>query len=68
MSDNFFINSLQGNDDLEKVTVATVVAGAAAAKDSKIAIFLTCEAVSMTPKGGMESLQREGYPLSPTCR
>jgi len=64
MSDKFFINSQQENDDFEKATVATVVTGATAAMDGKIAIFLTCEAVSVTSKGGCDGRATP----SPTCR
>ena len=47
---------------MEKATVAMIVAGAAAAMDGETAMFLTCEAVSLAAKGGMDGLQQGGYP------
>ncbi len=62
MSGKFLVNCPHGSDDLEKATVAMIVAGAAAAMDGETAMFLTCESVRLATKGGMDGLQLEGYP------
>ena len=62
MSDKLLINCQHGSDDLEKATVAMIVAGATAAMDGETAMFLTCESVRLAAKGGMDGLQQEGYP------
>ena len=62
MSDKYLINCQQGNDDLEKATVAMIVAGAASAMNSETAMFLTCEAVTMAKKGAADGMQAEGDP------
>jgi len=62
MSDKFLVNCQHGTDDLEKATVAMIVAGAAAAMDGETAMFLTCESVRLATKGGMDGVQQEGYP------
>ncbi len=62
MANKFLINCQYGSDDLEKASVAMIVAGAAAAMDGETAMFLTCESVKLATKGGMDGLQLEGYP------
>ena len=58
MSDKLLINCQHGSDDLEKATVAMIVAGATAAMDGETAMFLTCESVRLAAKGGMDGLQQ----------
>ena len=62
MTNKFLINCQHGSDDLEKATVAMIVAGAAAAMDGETAIFLTGESVRLATTGGVDGLQAEGYP------
>ena len=62
MTNKFLVNCQTGSEDIEKTTVALIVAGAASAMDSETAIFLTCEAVRLATKGGADGLQVEGYP------
>jgi predicted peroxiredoxin len=49
-------------DDLEKATVAMIVAGAASAMDGETAVFMTGESVRMATKGGVDGLAVEKYP------
>jgi uncharacterized protein len=62
MTNKFLINCQHGSDDLEKATVATIVAGAAAAMDGETAIFMTGESVRLATKGGTDGLQVDKYP------
>ncbi len=62
MTNKFLINCQHGRDDLEKATVATIIAGAAAAMDGETAIFMTGESVRLVTKGGTDGLQVENYP------
>ncbi len=62
MTNKFLINCQHGSDDMEKATVAMIVAGAAAAMDGETAIFMTGESVRLATKGGMDGMQLEGYP------
>jgi len=62
MSDKFLINCQHGNDDLEKATVAMIVAGAAAAMDGETAVFMTGDSVQLATEGGADGLQLEKYP------
>lgn len=56
----FLINSAWGNDDLEKATVAFVVANAAASKgDARV--FLTNAALDLAVAGKADTWQAEGY-------
>jgi len=57
----FLINNAWGNDDLEKATIAFVVANAAAGKgDARV--FLANEGLVLALKGKADNLQAEGYP------
>ena len=62
MTDRYLINCRYGGDDIEKATVAMIVAGAASAMDGDTAVFLTGESVQMATKGGVDDLAAEGYP------
>ncbi len=62
MAHKLLVNCQHGSDDLEKASVAMIVAGAAAAMDGETVMFLTCESVRLATKGGMDGLQLEGYP------
>ena len=62
MTDKYLINCQHGGDDVEKATVAMIVAGAASAMDGETAVFLTGESVRMATKGGVDGLAAEGYP------
>ncbi len=62
MTDKFLINCQHGGDDLEKATVAMIVAGAASAMDGETAVFMTGESVRLATKGGADGLAVEKYP------
>jgi uncharacterized protein len=62
MTDKFLINAQYGSDDLEKATVAMLVASVAAAMDGETAVFMTGESVRLATKGGVNGLALEGYP------
>lgn len=62
MVNKYLVNAQYGSDDVEKATIALIVAGAASAMDGETAVFLTCEAVRLATKGGVDGLQTEGYP------
>ncbi len=62
MTNKYLINCQYGGDDLEKATVAMIVAGAASAMDGETAVFMTGESVRMATKGGVDNLAAEGYP------
>lgn len=62
MASRYLVNCQHGADDLEKATVAMIVAGAAAAMDGETAVFLTCESVRLATMGGVSGHQAEGYP------
>ena len=62
MANKYLINAQHGGDDVEKASVALILAGAAAAMDSETAVFLTCEAVRLATKGGVDGLAVDGYP------
>ena len=62
MTDKYLINCQYGGDDIEKATVAMIVAGAASAMDGETAVFLTGESVRMATKGGVDGLAVEKYP------
>ena len=61
MTKKFLINCQVGGDDLEKATVAMIVAGAASAMSGETAVFMTGESVRM---GGVDGLAIEKYPSS----
>ena len=62
MSGKYLINSAYGAEDLEKATVAMIVASSAAAMDGETAMFLTSESVRLATKGGVDGLTLKGYP------
>ena len=62
MSNKYLINCQYGGDDVEKATVAMIVAGAASAMDGETAVFMTGESVRMATTGGVDDLAAEGYP------
>lgn len=59
---DILINNAFGDDNLEKASVAFIVAGASAARDGQTAMFLTSNAVNLVTKGGAEKVQAEGMP------
>jgi uncharacterized protein len=62
MTGKYLINSQYGTDDLEKATIAMIIASSAAAMDGETAMFLTSESVRLATKGGTDGLGVEGYP------
>ncbi len=62
MTDKYLINCQYGGDDIEKATVAMIVAGAASAMNGETAVFMTGESVRMATKGGVDGLAVEKYP------
>jgi predicted peroxiredoxin len=56
------VNLATGLEDPERVTVALLVAGAAAAGDRQVAMFLTKEAVRLGRPGYGEAVACEGCP------
>lgn len=62
MSNKYLINAQHGADDVEKATVAMIIAGASASMDGETAMFLTCESVRLATKDGTNGLQADGYP------
>lgn len=61
MSNKILVNCAHGTDDIEKATVAFIVASASAASDNETVMFLTGEAVRLATKGGADGHQAEGY-------
>jgi predicted peroxiredoxin len=70
MSDNgnnkVVINLATGLEDPERVTVAFLVAGAAASAGKQVTMFLTKEAVRLATPGVAEGVACEGCPPLPT--
>ncbi len=62
MTNKYLINNSHGSDDLEKATVALIVASAASAMDGETATFLTGEGVRLATIGGADGLAVENYP------
>jgi predicted peroxiredoxin len=62
MSNKVVINLATGLDDAERVTVAFLVGGAAAAKGKQVAMFLTKEAVRLGLPGYADAVACEGCP------
>lgn len=56
------INLATGLEDTERVTVAFLVAGAAAEKGKRVAMFLTKEAVRLAVPGVAEAIACDGCP------
>ena len=61
MSNKILVSCAYGTDDIEKATVAFIVASASAASDNKTVVFLTGEAVRLAAEGGADGHQDEGY-------
>ena len=70
MSDNtnnkVVVNLATGLEDPERVTVAFLVAGAAASAGKQVTMFLTKEAVRLAVPGVAEGVACEGCPPLPT--
>jgi predicted peroxiredoxin len=60
------VNLATGLEDPERVTVAYLVAGAAAAAGKQVTMFLTKEAVRLAVVGVAEGVACEGCPPIPT--
>jgi predicted peroxiredoxin len=60
------VNLATGLEDPERVTVAFLVAGAAAAAGKNVTMFLTKEAVRLAVPGVAEGIACEGCPSLPT--
>jgi predicted peroxiredoxin len=56
------INLTTGHEDVDKVTVAFLVATAALAKDKPVAMFLTKEAVRLGLPGYADAIESAGAP------
>jgi predicted peroxiredoxin len=56
------VNLATGLEDAERVTIAFLVAGAAAERGKRVAIFLTKEAVRLAVPGFAEAVACEGCP------
>jgi uncharacterized protein len=65
VSGKFLINCQHGSDDLEKATVAMIIAGASAAMDAETAVFMTGESVRLATRNGVDGLGVEKYPSLP---
>jgi len=62
MSNKVVINLATGLEDAERVTVAFLVGGAAAAKGKPVAMFLTKEAVRLALPGHADAIACDGCP------
>ena len=62
MADKVLINLATGLEDSERVTVAFLVGGAALARGSRVAIWLTKEAVRLALPGHAEAVACDGCP------
>ncbi|MGK2878887.1 MAG: DsrE family protein [Solirubrobacterales bacterium] len=62
MSNKVVINLVSGLEDPERVTVAFLVGGAAAAKGKEVAMFLTKDAVRVGLPGYAEGVACDGCP------
>lgn len=62
MAEKVLINLATGLEDGERVTVAFLVAGAALERGSKVAMFLTKEAVRLALPGYAEAVGCDGCP------
>ena len=62
MSNKVVINLATGLEDAERVTVAFLVGGAAAAKGKQVAMFLTKEAVRLGLPGHADAVACDGCP------
>ena len=66
MSDKVIVNLATGLEDSERVTVAFLVAVAAAERGQPVRMFLTKEAVRLALKNGVTGVACDGCP--PTAR
>ena len=66
MSNKVVINLATGLEDAERVTVAFLVGGAAAAKGKQVAMFLTKEAVRLGLSGHADAVACDGCPALAT--
>ncbi len=55
------INLTHSSDDVDRTSVAMVVAGAAVASAQQTSVFLSSEGVRLARKGVAESLHEEGF-------
>ena len=65
-SDKVVVNLATGLEDPERVTVAFLVAGAAATAGKQVTMFLTKEAVRLALPGIAEGIACDGCPALPT--
>ncbi|KAB2912757.1 MAG: hypothetical protein F9K29_17945 [Hyphomicrobiaceae bacterium] len=61
MSNKVLVNCSHGKDDVERATVAFIVASAASTT-GETAMFLTAHAVGLATKGGADGVQADKYP------
>ncbi len=65
MTDRFCVNLSTGPENIDKSTVAFVVANAALASGKTVMVFLTVESVRFGFAGGADGIHAEGFaPLS----
>ena len=62
MSNKVVINLATGLEDTERVTIAFLVAGAAATNGKQVAMFLTKEAIRLALPGHADAVACEGCP------
>src|SRR6201982_3247738 len=62
MSNKVVINLATGMEDAERVMIAFLVGGAAAAKGKQVAMFLTKEAIRLALPGHADAVACEGCP------
>lgn len=55
------VNLASGKDNIDKATVAFVVANAGVAAGQETAVFLTVEAVRLAEKGFADDIQAQGF-------
>jgi predicted peroxiredoxin len=58
--DKILVNCSHGADDVERATISLILA-VTASKTSETALFLTSDAAAISVRGGISSLQAEGY-------
>jgi predicted peroxiredoxin len=61
MGGKVLINCAAGQDDPERATVAFIAASAAAANEKETAMFLTCDAIGLATKDGVNGIEAPGY-------
>lgn len=65
-NDKVVINLATGLEDPERVTIALLVAGAAAAAGKQVTMFLTKEAVRLALAGAAQGVACDGCPAIPS--